>query len=84
MSDKELKDMTVEEIEALIKETIDNAPEEYKQSALRIQFKYEAIRARYKDNPVGAMLATNKLMLQSSRKLTEKLRELTSHDFRED
>ena len=72
---KELKDMTEEEMLKEIDLLIESAPEEYRLKEL--QNKCDMIRQKYKDNPVGSMLAIHKLMLEHSNKLTVAMRKLT-------
>ena len=77
---KELKDMTEQEMLDEIDNLIENAPVEYQEKLRQIQWKCDAIRQKYKGNPVGAMVEINKLMMESAAKLGTALAELKKHD----
>lgn len=78
---KELKDMTEQDILNEIDSLIENAPEEYREKLLQIQWKCDMIREKYKGNPVGAMVEIQNLMLESAAKLGTALAELKKYDI---
>ena len=67
---------TIDYLENEITVLIENAPEEYKERLRATQSKCDLIRLKYKDNPIGSMVAIQAMMHESLAELNTQMKRL--------